>query len=59
MSRNCWSNEFFTRPKLMSTDNLLLRRVLKKAIDQCLDDNVPAGLALRQAQRKVDQLLKQ
>jgi sn-glycerol 3-phosphate transport system substrate-binding protein len=49
----------YTRPKVMSTDNLQVRKALKKAIDLCLDHNVPAGVALQQAQREVDQLLKQ
>ena len=49
----------YTRPRGMSTDNLQVRKALKTAIDRCIDDNVPAETALRDAQAEVNQLLKQ
>jgi sn-glycerol 3-phosphate transport system substrate-binding protein len=49
----------YTGPRGMATDNLQVRKILKKAIDRCLDDNVPAETALQDAQSEVDQLLKQ
>ena len=48
----------YTAPRGMSIDNLLVRKALKRAIDRCLDDNVPAEIALRDAQGEVDQLPK-
>jgi len=49
----------FTGPRGMSADNLQVRNVLKTAIDRCLDDDVSAETALRDAQGEVDKLLKQ
>ncbi|HIJ61263.1 MAG TPA: extracellular solute-binding protein [Rhodospirillaceae bacterium] len=48
----------YTGPRGMSTDNLQMRKALKTAIDRCLDDNVPAETALRDAQGVVDHLGK-
>lgn len=47
----------YAQPKLMSTDNLSVRNILKKAIDRVLDDGVAPDTALQNAQREVDQLL--
>lgn len=49
----------YAKPKLMSADNLRVRNILKKAIDQVLEKGVAPGVALKDAQAEVDQLLGQ
>lgn len=49
----------FAKPKLMSTDNLQVRNILKKAIDRVLDGGVAPDVALRGAQQEVNRLLGQ
>lgn len=46
----------FAKTKFMAPDNLKVRRIIKTAIDQCLDSGVTPELALRRAQQEVDKL---
>ncbi|MBV8464443.1 MAG: extracellular solute-binding protein [Burkholderiales bacterium] len=46
----------YAHPKLMTLENLRVRNILKHAIDNCLDDDMPPQKALQQAQREVEQL---
>jgi len=46
----------YAKPKLMGTDNLRLRTILKQAIDRALNDGMDPAASLRQAQRDADRL---
>lgn len=49
----------FVKPKIMATDNLKVREIVKKSIDRCLDEGMAPDKALQMAQKEVDQLLGQ
>ncbi|WP_296002317.1 extracellular solute-binding protein [Rugamonas sp.] len=46
----------YAKPKLMSTNNMRLRTVLKQAIDRVLDEGMDPAASLRWAQREADRL---
>jgi ABC-type glycerol-3-phosphate transport system substrate-binding protein len=46
----------YAKPKLMSTNNLAVRNILKTAIDRSLDDGEAPEVSLSKAQREVDKL---
>ena len=48
----------YAKPKLMASDNLKVRELIKAAIDSCLKDGVSPQTALEFAQQKIDKLIK-
>lgn len=46
----------FAKTKFMALDNLKVRKLLRAAIDECLESGVPPETALRRAQQQVEKM---